>query len=95
MDVDHISHDLMDNRKSNLRIVTHQQNLQNNQGKKQRPSKFKGIGFFQRTGKWTAQIGLNGRKIHLGYFTAELDAARAYNAAASEMFGQQACLNPI
>lgn len=55
-------------------------------------SKFKGVCFDKKWGKWTAQI-TNGKKIHLGRFGTELEAAQAYDKAAKEHFGEFAVLN--
>jgi hypothetical protein len=43
--------------------------------------------------KWIASIGFNRNKIHLGLFTNEEDAARAYDRKAMELFGEFAYLN--
>ena len=58
-------------------------------------SKFKGVSWFKRTEKWKAQIQYRKKVIHLGYFKDEIDAAKAYNAKAIELFGEYACLNKI
>ena len=44
---------------------------------------------------WAGTIEYNGKKRHLGYFENEIDAARAYNNAAEELFGEYACLNLV
>jgi hypothetical protein len=49
--------------------------------------------WFRRDGKWAAQINLAGRSTHLGYFVNEEDAARAYDAAALDVWGEYAYLN--
>jgi hypothetical protein len=43
--------------------------------------------------KWRAQIMLNGRLIHLGYFTDPVEAAKAYDEAARKYHGEFASLN--
>lgn len=90
--VDHINHDGLDNQRHNLRPVSNSQNLMN-----ARPrggtSAFKGVHWHRSSRKWVARIGLNNSRRGLGYFTDEEAAARAYDAAARELFGEFACLN--
>ena len=52
-----------------------------------------GVSFNKTANKWTAQIRYNGQRIHLGYFTNESDATRAYDRKAIELFGVFAKLN--
>lgn len=85
-DTDHINGNKLDNRRENLRIATRKQNLANKL-KFGGSSKYKGVSLFKRTGKWTAQICPDGEKIHLGYFSSEEEAARAYDKKAMELFG--------
>jgi len=56
-------------------------------------SKYKGVSWEKRAQKWKAQFATAPR--HLGYFDSEADAARAYNDAATEHFGEFALLNEI
>lgn len=98
--VDHINSNKLDNRRANLRFVNSSQNASNSQ-KTRHPcsSRFKGVCFvpqLNKTNPWLAYIGsatgTNKRK-YLGYFSEETAAARAYDGAAVEMFGQHAGLN--
>ena len=91
VEVDHINGDRLDNRRCNLRLCTHRQNLRNRKRQDNGSSRYKGV--HKSAGKWRAQIGYDGKTHHLGYFTDEADAARAYNEAASEHFGEFARLN--
>lgn len=92
--VDHISGDGLDNRKENLRICKSRQNSQNRQHKRSgATSDFMGVSFYRRTKKWQIQIQLNGQKSHLGYFSNEIAAAKAYDEAAVKYFGEFACPN--
>lgn len=91
--VDHINGNVFDNRRVNLRFATQQQNIHNAAGRRRGTSKYKGVSIFGRLGLWQAQIVANGHKRHLGYFRDEKAAARAYNAAAREAFGEYAHVN--
>ena len=91
--VDHINHDALDNRRSNLRLATPQQNQCNRKSQVGATSKFLGVHIHSQSGKWTAQVTLNGKRKHLGLFDCEEDAARAYDAAARLAHGQFANLN--
>jgi len=94
LDIDHIDGNPGNNRRSNLRLATRQQNAGNSK-KRAGSSQYKGVNWFKQHQKWHAQIGLNGHKKHLGLFDNEADAARAYNTAATEHFGEYAKLNFI
>jgi hypothetical protein len=90
--VDHIDHNGLNNRKSNLRICTRSQN-QCNQYRFDGKSKYKGVAWFKRTRKWTAAVCLRGKRYRLGYFEREIDAAMAYDKAAKKYHREFACLN--
>lgn len=74
-EVDHRNRDKLDNRRSNLRVVTRRENAQNLPSQRG-TSGFRGVA---RTagGRWTAQVKLDGRKRHLGTFATEGAAAAA------------------
>ena len=91
--VDHRNHDPLDNRRANLRLATHFQNCCNLRKRKNTSSKFKGVYFIKRSHKWCAQIQFEGKKIRLGTFDSEFDAAKAYNVAALKYHGEFASLN--
>ncbi len=80
LEVDHIDGNRLNNKASNLRIVTHRQNHHNRiefrLGTKS--SKYIGVGWHKKRGKWFAQIQIKGRCRHLGYFTSELEASKSY-----------------
>lgn len=95
MDVDHINGNGLDNRKSNLRICTTKENCSNRKINKNNKSGFKGISWSKKGGAWSASIGVNNKRLHLGYYKNKEDAARAYNHAAKILHGEFANLNKI
>lgn len=92
MDVDHKFHDKLDNRKSQLRICTRSQNMYNS-GSRGGASKFKGVYWDKKQGKWESHITVNYKKIFLGYYETEREAALAYDVAANKYSGEFAKLN--
>jgi len=92
---DHINGDKLDNRSINLRLVTKQQNNMNRSANKVRKdTHYKGV-ILHDSGKWQARIGIDGKKVYLGYFKTPEDAARAYNDAALKHHGEYAKLNDL
>ena len=92
-DVDHRDGNGLNNRRTNLRSATDSQNRANSRKPILCTSDFKGVSWHKATKKWQGRIRVNDRKIYLGIFTSELDAARAYDAAALQHFGEFARLN--
>ena len=93
MEVDHINHDPLDNRRNNLRICTRSQNHWNTSMHKTNKCSYKGVSFHVGTRKYEARIRVNNKKMFLGYFSNPKDAAAAYDNAASTHFGNYAFLN--
>lgn len=94
METDHVGHDGLNNRISNLRIATRAEN-QHNRRSQGHSSKFKGITWLKNNKKWVSRISFNCGNIYLGCFNSETDAAKAYNEMAKKLFGEYACLNEI
>lgn len=92
MEVDHIFHNTLDNRKSQLRVCNRQQNCQNTRGVAG-TSTFKGVYWSTFYKKWVSSIIHNGIYIHVGYFTDEVEAARAYDIKVRELRGDFAYTN--
>ena len=86
--IDHINGDRSDNRFSNLRIATHAENARNKRKSEGMTSKYKGVYWYKRYGKWKATIGHEGKCIHLGYFHDEYEAHLAYCKAAVKLQGE-------
>jgi hypothetical protein len=91
--VDHKNRNGLDNRKSNLRLCTHFQNQQNRRPSLNGKSKYKGVCWSKRHKKFRARITYNKKSFHLGLFDSEIDAAKAYDKKARELFGEFAYLN--
>ncbi len=92
-EVDHINRNPLDNRRCNLRLCTKTQNAQNRKKRSGCKSFFKGLFFNKKTDLWQTRITINKKRISLGYFKNELDAALAYDSAALKYFGEFACTN--
>lgn len=90
--VDHRNGNGMDNRKSNLRFCTQRQNQQNRYFKKGN-SKYKGVYWDKQLNKFRTRIRVDGKLIHLGCFTNEIEAAKKYDEAAHKHFGEYAKTN--
>jgi len=93
--IDHINNLRDDNRLVNLREATNAENTKNLKARKGGTSKYKGVSWFKRHCKWLARIGVNHKRIFLGYYDNEEEAALAYNKAALEYFGEYAKINDI
>ena len=79
--IDHINHDRSDNRWTNLRQVSHQDNSKNRTQQKNNTSKCTGVGWHKPTQKWRVRINTNNEEIHLGCFASFEDAVIARKAA--------------
>lgn len=92
--VDHEDGNGLNCQRENLRIAS---NSQNHQGKMTRPahftSRFRGVYWHKQNQNWCAEIKLLRQKKHIGSFTNEVDAARAYDEAAGHFFGEFAQRN--
>lgn len=91
--VDHINGNGLDNRRCNLRLCSQAENTRNRKKSQLSRSKFKGVLWSESHQKWRARIAAGNRRVHLGWFLTEIEAARAYNYAALRLHGQFAKLN--
>ncbi len=92
--VDHVNGDGLDNRKVNLRVCSHAQNMANQRKREGTASRFKGV-HITRSGMYGASIECAGTTIHLGTFAQENRAARQYDRAARVFFGKFARTNEM
>lgn len=91
--IDHIDGNKANNRISNLRVCTHNQN-QHNQGiRKTNKSGYKGVSWMKSVQKWHAQICANSKVTHLGFYSTPEEAAKVYDRAALDIHGEFAWTN--
>ena len=92
--VDHKDFNGLNNTRANLRVCTNQQNHYGMRKMRvECSSKYKGVCWYARYQKWKVSIKRCGRTVSLGYHATEEDAARAYDRAARELFGEFAHCN--
>ena len=75
-EIDHINRNKLDNRKENLRFVTHSENMRNTE-KVLRPN----AGVYWRKGRYISSIHVGNKTIHLGCFASEQEAIAARKKA--------------
>lgn len=96
--VDHKNQNTLDNRRENIRLCTHGQNMMN-RGKcihkrtSQIQTQYRGV--YCCEGRWRAEIRANKKRYYLGYYKTDKDAAMAYNNAAIKLHGEYARLNLV
>lgn len=90
---DHANHNTLDNRRKNLRSASPGQNGANSRKALNCASRYKGVAWHASNCNWIAAIRIDGRRIYLGSFANETEAARTYDAAAVATWGEYAHLN--
>lgn len=96
--VDHKDFNGLNNQKENLRLCTKAQNNIHSGPKITNVSGYKGVIKDARNKnniRWRAQITIDYKAIHLGSFSTKEEAAKAYNKAAYDAFGEFAYLNKV
>lgn len=91
--VDHRDRNGLNNRKSNLRNCSNQQNVYNSKIRSDNTSGLRGVCWDQQSGKWRASIRVTGKLVYLGSFSNKSKAAKIYNEAALKYQGSFAHLN--
>jgi hypothetical protein len=82
-EIDHINHNSLDNRRDNLRAVTHQINMANL--KREKASSYRGVSWNSHDRRWRASIEIGGHKYHLGSHKTDILAAMAWDEKAKEL----------
>jgi len=88
--VDHINGNSLDNRKSNLRLCSHSENMRNRKQKTKNKSGYKGI--YPSGKKWRTYIQIDKKNTYIGTYDNIKDAINAYNEASIKYFGKFANL---
>jgi len=87
LSVDHIDRDGLNNRRSNLRRATSQEQKINQGMRDDNSSGVKGVCWFKKTAKWVAYVHVNRKQIHLGSFDTLQAATQARLEAEQKYFG--------
>lgn len=90
--INHLNSKKTDNRPENLEWCDDRHNRNHFYGTKNVTSKYPGVSWYKRCKRWRAQIRHNGKKIWLGTFVNEIDAAEAYNQAVLKYSGKEPSL---
>lgn len=96
--VDHIDGDTLNNsRRTNLRLVTHGENLQNRHSANSNSmSNIRGVGWNQRDGKWQVRVNIRGVQKFLGYFDTIEEAEKVAVASRKKHYAYSSeNLNPM
>jgi hypothetical protein len=91
--VDHRNRETLDNRRANLRFATQSQNMQNRRKRKNTTSRYIGVCLDKQRGQWEVRIIHRGKRIWIGRFHTEIEAARVHDEAAKKYHGEFARLN--
>jgi hypothetical protein len=91
--VDHRNRQRLDNRRSNLRMITNAQQQYNKTKYANNKSGYKGVSFDRHKARWRADIGAEGTRYFLGRYSTAEEAALAYDVAARQLHGEFAVLN--
>lgn len=95
LQVDHINGDSLDNRRSNLRIVTILQNTRNRKKTKNKTSGYLGVTWYKSLNKWVAYVKINGKNISLGYHCCLRDAVKARNEGVKKHYGEHGSVQKL
>jgi hypothetical protein len=84
-EVDHIDRDTLNNRRSNLRVVRHGGNMQNMPAVRGSSSRYRGVHWSTKRNAWVAQVSARNRRVYVGQFSDEAEAAEAARRARAQL----------
>lgn len=87
-EVDHINHNKLDNRKANLRVCNHSDNLKNQSKHSTNKSGYTGVGFHKASNKWRARITVDYKCYELGDYDTIEEAVKARKEAEKKYYGE-------
>ena len=93
LDTDHHDGNGLNNQRNNLRKATRSQQVANGSIRNTNTSGFKGVSWHKQINLWRAYIVVGAKQKHLGCYANREEAARAYDVAALQIFGEFAKLN--
>ncbi len=91
--IDHRNRNKLDCRKENLRVATGSQNNANCAKRGHNTSGYKGVSRHSQNDTWQIKIGYQGKTIYLGCHPDVIEAAKIYDKAARELYGDFAATN--
>ena len=83
-EVDHIDRNPLNNRRDNLRVVSHAVNMRNKSMYRNNTSGYVGVGWNRKSGRWQAYFKKDGRQVYVGMFDDPATAAQARESAMLE-----------
>jgi hypothetical protein len=88
LEIDHIDGNGLNNQRSNLRLATHSENMRNQRLSRNSSSGLKGASWSKSNQRWQAQITIERKHCHLGFYDTPEEAHEAYARASVELHGQ-------
>ena len=85
MIVDHIDNDKLNNKLTNLQIITSRMNTSKDRFRINYTSRYVGVYLHKKSNRWMAKIMVNYKRKYLGYFKSEIEASEAYQKALKEL----------
>jgi len=88
-EVDHLNSDTLDCRRSNMRLATRTENARHIRSHRGSSSAYVGVSWHRASRSWRVNVGSQ----LIGHYGTEVEAARARDAAARDLFGEWPVIN--